>query len=66
MLGKIDAERRGNAIFFTEFKLIADAGADQPISLSFILILSFVNLRTGSHGKEPVFVGMDKQRYGNQ
>ncbi|MBA7715722.1 hypothetical protein ES703_124776 [subsurface metagenome] len=66
MLGKIDVERRGNAIFFTELKLIADAGADQPISLSFILLFFFVNLRTGSHANEPVFVGMNKQRYGNQ
>jgi hypothetical protein len=41
--------------------LIADAGADQPISLSFILLFFFVNLRAGTHAKEPVFVGMSKE-----
>ena len=41
MLGKIDVKCRGNAMFFAELKLIANAGADQPISLSFILLFFF-------------------------
>jgi len=40
MLGKIDDELRGNVIFFTKVKLIADAGADQSNSFSFVLTIS--------------------------
>ena len=69
MLGKIDEKPRVNAIFFTEVKWIADADADQPISLSFVLFVIpvlFMNLRTRSNAKMLIFVGMNRQRYSNQ